>query len=306
MTVRVRRLLDGPIIRPHMDGRMGANINGPSLIRVPPWVEAPLGQLYLYFADHRGTYIRLAFADDIGGPWRRHEPGVLELAASGFPTRHPGGPEHYAHIASPDVHVVEEQRQIRLYFHGRHEGLTQLTRVATSTDGLAFEVHPELLGPSYFRVFRHRRGAGDWWYALAMPGRLLRSKDGLTGFEAGPDLEEPDMRHVALTVRGALRGDVLHVFWTRVGDAPEQILHSTIDLAGDWRGWRLCGTRPLLRPELPWEGADLPVAPSQRGAIDEPVSELRDPCVFEDGGRTHLLYCGAGERAIGVAEILGL
>ena len=42
-----------------MDERMGGNIQGPSLIKVPDWVENPLGNYYLYFADHRGIYIRI-------------------------------------------------------------------------------------------------------------------------------------------------------------------------------------------------------------------------------------------------------
>jgi len=58
--VVVTRLGSGAIITPDMDDRMGGNIQGPSLIRVPDWVENPLGKYYLYFADHRGTYIRMA------------------------------------------------------------------------------------------------------------------------------------------------------------------------------------------------------------------------------------------------------
>ncbi|NET62179.1 MAG: hypothetical protein F6K47_40550, partial [Symploca sp. SIO2E6] len=34
----------------------GSNINGPSLIRVPEWIENPLGRYYLYFAHHQGKY----------------------------------------------------------------------------------------------------------------------------------------------------------------------------------------------------------------------------------------------------------
>ena len=88
-TVRVERLLDGPIITPDMDGRMGSNIAGPSLIRVPDWVDDPLGRYYLYFADHRGTYIRLAYADDLAGPWTMHEPGTLRIEQSHFPATCP-------------------------------------------------------------------------------------------------------------------------------------------------------------------------------------------------------------------------
>ena len=47
-------------------------------------------------------------------------------------------------------------------------------------DGLAFEVRPDLLGPSYFRVFEQ----GGEFFALARSGELLRSGDGLAPFES--------------------------------------------------------------------------------------------------------------------------
>lgn len=320
----VRRLVDGPIVGPHMDARMGANVQGPSLIRVPDWVAAPLGRYYLYFADHKGGYIRLAYADALDGPWRTHEPGTLSLAGSRFPSgpiavpegaggapapppglAPPGTPDipdaladaTTPHVASPDVHVDHARQRIVMYFHGLASFRTQRTRVALSADGLTFTARDELLGPSYFRVFRH----GAHHYALAMPGVLYRSADGLSGFERGPDLfGEPLQRHSALL----LRGDTLHVFWTRVGDAPESILASTVDLAGPWTGWRARGAEPLLRPERPWEGAGLPVAPSFRGAINRPVNQLRDPAVFEEDGRAWLLYAVQGEAGIAIAELL--
>ncbi|HBP83531.1 MAG TPA: hypothetical protein DD661_00715, partial [Gammaproteobacteria bacterium] len=40
--MRATRILDQPIIQPGMDDRIGTNINGPSLIRVPTWVTQPL------------------------------------------------------------------------------------------------------------------------------------------------------------------------------------------------------------------------------------------------------------------------
>ena len=58
--VHVERLLDEPIITEATHPSIGPNIQGPSLIRVPDWVGDPLGRYYLYFADHKGTYIRLA------------------------------------------------------------------------------------------------------------------------------------------------------------------------------------------------------------------------------------------------------
>ena len=297
-TVRVERLGDGPIIGPGMDARMGSNIAGPSLIRVPDWVEGALGRYYLYFADHEGTYIRLAYADELTGPWRTHEPGALDIADSHFPATCPpcsgAGAEVYAHIASPDVHVDEERRRFVMYFHGRDVG-QQVTRVATSPDGLRFEARPEILGRPYFRAFQHE----GWTYALAMPGHLYRSPDGLGGFVEGPRLFDADMRHSALLKRGS----TLHVFYTRAGEAPERILHATVDLSGDWSGWRASAPVEVLRPERPWEGADLPVEPSRRGSVSVPVNQLRDPAVYEEDGRIYLLYSVAGERGIALASV---
>lgn len=289
--MRIRRFATNPIVRPHMDARMGDNINGPSLIRVPDWLPHPLGRYYLYFAHHDGRYVRLAYADDLAGPWRMHGPGVLPLAASRFA----------GHVASPDVHVDERERRIRMYFHGAElasgvAGSNQYTRVALSADGLAFETLPELLGKPYFRAFTW----GDLVYAIGMPGLVYRSRDGLGGFEHGPTLFSPRMRHSAL----ALDDDVLSVFYTDVGDAPESILRSTIRLTQDWTAWRASEPEVVLRPETEWEGARCTVEPSRRGLVHGPVNQLRDPCVFREDGRTYLLYAVAGEHGIAIAEVM--
>lgn len=320
---RLDRLPCNPIIRPHMDDRMGANVQGPSLIRVPDWVRSPLGRYYLYFADHKGSYIRLACADALEGPWRMHRAGSLALTDSCFsaqnlavpadardlgkeslpghaPPGTPGVPDSRedavtAHIASPDVHVDHENRRIVMYFHGLVTYRKQLSRVALSEDGIHFAAREELLGPSYFRVFRHE----GWTYALAMPGILLRSRDGLSNFERGPTLFEGAQRHTALLKRD----DRLTVFWTRVGDAPERIYASEIDLSGPWTDWRAGDAVEVLRPEFDWEGAGLPVAPSYRGAINHEVHQLRDPAIYEEDGATWLLYAVRGEAGIAIARL---
>src|SRR5690606_18998708 len=81
----VDRIGNAPILVPHMDDRMGANLAGPSLIRAPEWLPDRLGEYYLYFAHHNGTYIRLAVADALEGPWRIHTPGALQHSESHFP-----------------------------------------------------------------------------------------------------------------------------------------------------------------------------------------------------------------------------
>ncbi len=92
MPVRIERLLDKPIISPHMDQRMGDNINGPALVRVPDWADGKLGTYHLYFSDHKGKYIRLAYADVLTGPWEMHTPGALDLESSLFETDDPPEP----------------------------------------------------------------------------------------------------------------------------------------------------------------------------------------------------------------------
>ncbi|MGB1847517.1 MAG: hypothetical protein ACPHK1_05720 [Pseudohongiellaceae bacterium] len=299
--VNVTRLAGGPIITPDMDERMGGNIQGPSLIKVPDWVNNPLGKYYLYFADHRGTYIRMAYADEVTGPWTIHTPGALKLEDSFFPTTCPPcslAPGRvaalYPHIASPDVLVREDLRQIVMYYHGR--GVErQFTRAAVSSDGIRFEGREEDLGRAYFRVIEYE----GYYYAMSMPGVLYRSRDGLTGFEAGPQFFTADMRHSALLIRDNL----LHVFFTNRGDAPERIMLSTIELTRDWREWRASEPIEVMRPELDYEGADLPVEASRGGYIDERVHQLRDPAIFQEGDKTYLLYSVAGESGIAIAEI---
>ena len=66
---------------------MGSNINGPSLIRVPDWLPNPLGKYYLYFAHHKGEYIRLAYADDLSGPWTTYEAGTQARGGALFRSR---------------------------------------------------------------------------------------------------------------------------------------------------------------------------------------------------------------------------
>lgn len=326
--VTIERVGDGPIIHAELDPSLGSNIQGPSLIRVPEWVDDPLGRYYLYFADHKGRFIRLAYADALTGPWQIHAPGSLTLAESGFPTEPPEVSEAQRqeieariaesgirfehdvlseittpHIASPDVHVDDERRRILMYFHGLEDVAHQVTRVATSSDGIHFEAQQRPLGRTYLRVFRWD---GDW-YGLAMPGQLYRSQEPLGDFETGPRLFDTDMRHNAVLVRG----HTLHVFWTRVGDAPEHIKHSTIDLRPDWSAWQVRGTREVLRPELVWEGADAPVEPSLRSTAYGLVNQLRDPAIFvepegEGEGEeeaVYLLYAFGGESGIALARV---
>lgn len=285
----------GLVVTPDMlPGGDGININGPSLIGMPDWAPARLGAYHLYFADHGGSYIRLACADSIQGPWRIHPGGVLSLHQCPFIE---------GHIASPDIHVDQRDRRFVMYFHGPAKGgQGQMTFAATSADGLDFHPLSEPLGPSYARFFHH----DEWWYGLLGTGAatVFRSRTGISDFERGP-VVLPAMtplltpRHLALQKSGRW----LRVFYTRRGDAPERILHGTVDLAEDWRNWTVRGETELLRPRMDFEGADLPVRRSREGPAEGRENALRDPAIFEEDGRSWLLYAVAGESGIALAEI---
>jgi hypothetical protein len=274
---------------PGLVGEEGSHVGGPSLLKVPDWVEPRRGRYYLYFAHHLGRYIRLATADHLEGQWTVVPGGVLPLQTTAA----------LSHVASPDVLVDEERRELRMYFHGPSWPLQlrQVTYLATSGDGLHFTASPAKLGPPYFRVFCH----DGWFYAVAKQGKtgvLLRSRDGVGPFEPGPEIL-PTMRHAALLKEC----DTLWIFFSRIGDAPESILVAPLSLRGDWRSWRPGEPSLVLAPERDYEGAGRPVSRSGKGGTSQVVRQLRDPAIHVEDGRIYLFYSIAGERGIALAEL---
>lgn len=279
-----------PLITFELSDTLGGNINGPSVIRVPDWLENPLGKYYMYFANHGGKFIRLAYSDCLQGPWKIYEPGTLTVQqAKAF----------WHHVASPDVHVDNEKEEIRMYFHGPGRSIQgQWTGVAISKNGLNFKALDEILGKFYFRVFQWE----GYYYAIAKDGNsgwgeLLGSKDGLTPFESRGNFIKL-IRHGAVM----LQGDWLLVFHSRKGDAPERIVVSTVHLTDDWSEWKESEPIDVLRPEKDYEGIEHPIEPSNYGGAIN-VCQLRDPCIFEEDGRVYLFYSVAGEMGIAMAEL---
>jgi len=287
------RMMGNPLLTPRSSPTLGTNLNGPSLIRVPAWVFHPLGRYYLYFAHHGGTFIRLAYADALTGPWKVYEPGTLKLSEA---------PACNDHIASPDLQVDDARKEIRMYFHcpigGTADG-DQRTFLANSKDGLHFAASATDLGPFYFRVFRWRGSH----YAIARGGVFLRSRDGTSAFEEGPNPFSEDPRYTLRHAAVDLKGDTLWVYYSRIGDAPERILLSRIRLTPNWKTWHASEPEEVLRPEQDYEGATLPLEASATSDAPGPVRQLRDPAIFKESGHTYLLYSIAGESGIAMAEL---
>jgi len=283
------RSSNNPIIYPEMENledKIGTNINGPSVISVPDWLENPLGKYYLYFAHHNGKYIRLAFANSPEGPWTIHQNGSLHIDDT----------MAYGHIASPDVHVDKKSREIKMYFHGI--GNRQRTFIAISKDGIHFSANPTYLGPPYFRVFHYK----DCYFAIAKQshkgsGILMRSSKGFMPFKKGPTII-PNMRHAAVHIND----EKLTIFYSRIGDTPERIFRSTVKLQGNWNTWKASKPIEILRPKFDYEGSKLPIEISKAGMAFFPKHQIRDPALLVIDKTAYLYYSLAGEQGIGVAR----
>lgn len=283
--VQFQRFSTNPMITTASSTTLGKNINGPSLIRVPDWVSTPLGRYYMYFAHHTGTYIRLAYADDLQGPWKIYNPGTLHLTSA---------ETFYGHIGSPDVHIDDKAKLILMYFHGpARTKQGQWTGVASSKDGINFNAHNDLLGKFYFRVWKFH----DFWYSIAKNnnegwGELYRASSPFGPFKLRGNFLQ-GMRHAAVLVVK----HTLLIFYSRVGDAPERILLSKIDMSSDWMTWSPTAPTDVLRPEYSYEGIQHPVKASIHGTAMD-VQELRDPYVLIENDRLVIFYTGAGEKCI--------
>jgi len=319
--VRATRLRQNPLVTVKSSSTVGDNVNGPSVVRVPSWVSKPMGRYYMYFAHHTGTHIRLAYADAIEEPWKIYDPGVLHVRDTAFFRPQPDPPDSpaglYTHVASPEIYVDDGNRKIVMWFHGwwtegnvwpvakfrawvQERGYGQYTQVAESTDGLHFTVHPPITRESYLRVFRE----SGQFYGLGRLGILSRAKTPLETFELGPNPFRDGpyagrVRHVALL----RQGQTMNVFFSGIGDAPEHIMMSTIDLRGDWSSWKASTPIDVLTPETSYECPDLPNVPSEAGEIEGPAKQMRDPAIFEENGRRLLFYTICGEQGIAAAEI---
>jgi hypothetical protein len=268
-----------------------ANVNGPSVIRVPTWVENPLGRYYMYFAHHRGSFIRLAYAERLEGPWTVADEHPLVLAET----------PALDHIASPDVHVDDDEQVIRMYFHSVDDTTrwVQTTYLAVSRDGRKFAAKRSQIGPPYMRLFH----MGTTWWAIAKVrggpgGLLLRSNSPEGPFHVGPNII-PGMRHAAVVVDG----DTVQVFFSRIGDRPERILVTSFDPERRWISEEGTPPRDVIWPQRDYEGVDLPRRVSVAGEASEPVRALRDPYVFTEDGEHHLFYSIAGENGIALARL---
>ena len=303
--IRAIRSRNNPLIDPSMlRGTDGQNVNGPCLIRVPEWVDRPLGQYYLYFAHHQGTYIRMAYSERVDGPYTVYAPGVLHQRDTIFGDGPVNLPHWSAHIASPEVIVDHAGRRLIMFYHGLGPDRPgcHCTSVATSEDGLQFTV------PTAAPVFEETYVRLIEWdgrhYLIGRLGQIHRLSPDWQSAEKGPNpfsgiLGDRPLRHCAVRPVDTR----LEVFYSRIGDAPEHIVVSTIDLRPDWHAWTATPPVSILQPQASYEGIAQPIRPSRVGRARGPLHELRDPAIFEEDQVSYLLYSIAGESGIALAHL---
>jgi hypothetical protein len=59
----------------------------------------------------------------------------------------------------------------------------------------------------------------------------------------------------------------------------------------------------VLRPQVPYEGRDVPLRASTPGAATARENAVRDPAIFREDARTYLVYSVAGESGLAMAEL---
>jgi hypothetical protein len=329
-------------------GKEGKNINGPSVIRIPEWIPrkeraASEANYYMYFAHHKGRYIRLAWAAKIEGPWQLYntgkgivdgERGVLDIGSDRIlPLEN--GLSITKHIASPDVHVDNINRRIVMYFHspivyeGNRKRSNQVSFFATAPWGLDFSsgILPVPLSGSYLRVFEYKgalHGLTGAHYYLPhstenpwpIPAGFHLLNDRLWKHQEAEFLKFPSMNNESGDISSSgkalvrhlaiyRKSSTLNIFFTMKGHSPERVFVTSVNLEQDCLPCAEAGTLPVevLRAEELWEGSAVPPVPSTGGVEKHLANALRDPFIFEDGDKRYLFYVGGGEQAIGVARL---
>lgn len=275
----------------------GININGPSPIIAPDWLNNKLGKFYLYFAHHRGKYIRLAYSNHIEGPYKLKEGGTLQLSDA---------LDCEDHVASPDVHVDHANQKIYMLFHGKSiNSVEQLTYLAESDNGINFKVFRKPVGEFYLKIIPWNGG----WVGISRGGTLYLSKSSIFDLKKIEKQiyhkrnyfgnADGDIRHAALQIIE----NFLYIFYTRIGDAPESILCNIINLKINPENWKISDTLVISKPTEIWEGSTLELKKSKPGLAAQKENALRDPAILYYMNKTFMFYSVAGESGIAVQEI---
>lgn len=266
------------------------NINGPCVVEVP---NSPLGRYHLYYANHIGKEIRLAYTNDIEGHWTLHHTPVLKLEDTPCD----------GHIASPDV-IVRSETKLLMRFHGPYMDKQQTLMAISNDSGVTFEFAPkeDIIPTFYFKyltipdtgvygIAKNGNLGGEIWQLEYVGGHIdpfewVKIKDII-----------PNMRH-AHAVYNENDG-LIDVYYTRIGDAPESICLAKFTFPE----FQMVYDSVIYWPQYPWEGVGQLIEKSSKGGVFGLHHQLRDPFYFKCETGEYLFYAAGGEHCIGMLKM---
>lgn len=277
------------------------NICNPCLVKVPDWCKNKLADYYLFYADHKGKFIKLAYSNNLFSKWKIKKGGVIHIRQFN---------DAINHIASPEIYIDSKKKEVILFTHSHSKSqVGQWTYISKSKDALNFEVVNNIpIAPFYFRMFQYN----EYYYALTKGGALWKSKNFSQKFSQCQNLFYRDKSNDKLhNYDGAVRhlcviieSNSLIVFYTKIGDKPEKIYFSKLNLKLDEKKWFFKKEFELMRPEKNFEGKDIKLTKSMPGDTLKPENALRDPHVLKILNNYFLTYCVKGEFGIAIAELI--
>ncbi len=278
------------------------SICNPCLIKTPTWFKNKLGKYYLYFADHKGKFIKLLYSDHLDKGWKFFNKKILQINTK---TKY----DAFNHIASPEVYINNNEKKIYMFTHSHSRSkIGQWTYLSLSKDGLSYiSKFDQPLAPFYFRLFKYKK----YYYGIVKGGDLWRSKNIDTKYTQCQNLlskkksastlhnKNRSIRHL-----GILREkENLYCVFSRIGDCPERIFYTKFHLSKNYSDWKFQKIKEILRPTFPYEGSNLKLKKSKPGDAPKAENALRDPYLFKNKNKTYLIYCVKGEKNFALSEI---
>ena len=214
--------------------REGKDTGAPSLVRVPKWVpsnERPAANAnyYMYYGNHKGSRIRMKWAETLDGPWTEFDLGGKYNGKTRQGVFDPYADKtrvSYDHIFSGDVHVDNDNKRFIIYFHAKNQDRYTMDKpphtkiwqrhlqgfVATSRYGLNFNdpkwaggetghgpvthstdgpTREVLLAETYMHVFKHK----GQLYAVSKGGILSQAPDPRNPWAPHPTEPQPVQKY---------------------------------------------------------------------------------------------------------------
>ena len=281
-SLEVERSPGNPLIAPDRD-HPGDGAQGHTVIRVPSWIKNPLGKYFMYYSKHGGnqSFVRLAYSDDLDGPWKIHKPDVVS-----------GG-----HLHQTDILLIPEERRMILYVHAGKTSWGGIFVHFESSDGIQFKSLGPVEGGHQGRLF-------SWRNRLFSISKFSSSSQSIRQYTTLKTMRvlKSDVlgsgRHFGLSRQGRQ----LLIFYSMRGDTPERIKVSTMDLSLPPPLWQPSAAKEVLRPKYPYEGSEYKIGKSGGGGAHH-VHQVRDPFIFEENDSLYLFYSLMGEHGIGMARL---